>query len=429
MVMYAGRPVEIAGRGPDLPLAASPLHPRPAGLGAGRPGPIKQRLTPIPGQPPSLIRLPAGCPFHPRCPLAMQRCREEEPPLIDVGEPGQCSACWLRGRTRRAQSDVTPRPRCRTVSGSRTSTKYFPAGRSLVHPRGAGTVQAVDGISLAVAAGQTLGIVGETGCGKSTLARCIARLLPADLRPDRVRRPGHHHAVPPRAAAGAARPPDDLPGPVQLAQPAAAGSDRSSPSRSIVHKAVPRAGAAARVQQLMELVGLNPEHYNRFPAEFSGGQRQRIGIARALAISPKLLICDEPVSALDVSIQAQIINLLADLQAELQLGYVFIAHDLTVIEHVSDRVAVMYLGKIVETGQAEAIYSAPRHHYTTALLAAASVPDPDRAELGRRRSLSGDVPSPMDPPSGCRFRTRCPAAQATVLRARAAAGACVWTRR
>jgi oligopeptide/dipeptide ABC transporter ATP-binding protein len=289
-------------------------------------------------------------------------------------------------------------------------TKHFPVGRSFVHPRGAATVRAVDGISLAVAPGQTLGIVGETGCGKSTLARCIARLYPLtsgqivfdgqdittlsrrDMRP--VRRDMQMVFQDPFSSLNARR---------------RVGSIIAEPL--IVHKAVPRNGLRARVQQLMDMVGLNPEHYNRFPADFSGGQRQRIGIARALAINPKLLICDEPVSALDVSIQAQIINLLADLQAELQLGYVFIAHDLTVIEHVSDRVAVMYLGKIVETGRAEAIYEAPRHHYTKALLAAASIPDPDRAELRQGAALSGELPSPMDPPSGCRFRTRCPAAQ------------------
>jgi oligopeptide/dipeptide ABC transporter ATP-binding protein len=289
-------------------------------------------------------------------------------------------------------------------------TKYFPAGRSLVHPRGAATVRAVDGISLTVAPGQTLGIVGETGCGKSTLARCIARLYPLtsgqvmfdgldittlsrrDLRP--VRRNLQMVFQDPFSSLNGRR---------------RVGSIIAEPL--IVHRTVPRGGLRARVQQLMELVGLNPEHYNRFPAEFSGGQRQRIGIARALAINPKLLICDEPVSALDVSIQAQIINLLADLQAELRVGYVFIAHDLAVVEHVSDHVAVMYLGKIVETGRAEAIYQAPRHHYTAALLSAASVPDPDRAELRQESALSGEIPSPTDPPSGCRFRTRCPAAQ------------------
>jgi peptide/nickel transport system ATP-binding protein len=287
--------------------------------------------------------------------------------------------------------------------------KHFPVRQSLVQ-RGGAAVRAVDGVSLSVTEGETLGIVGETGCGKSTLARCASRLYP--LTSGRIDFDGQDITGLSRRQLRSVRRNVQMvfQDPFSSLNPRRrVGSIIADPL--VIHGTVARAKLRARVQELMELVGLNPEHYNRFPADFSGGQRQRIGIARALGLQPKLLICDEPVSALDVSIQAQIINLLADLQAELGLTYVFIAHDLSVVEHVSDRVAVMYLGKVVEVAEAGRLYAAPRHPYTAALLSAAWIPDPDRATAREQIVLSGEVPSPVDPPSGCRFHTRCPWAQ------------------
>ncbi|HEX5878196.1 MAG TPA: oligopeptide/dipeptide ABC transporter ATP-binding protein [Actinomycetota bacterium] len=288
--------------------------------------------------------------------------------------------------------------------------KHFPITQGVIFQREVGRVHAVDGVDLEVFPGETLGIVGETGCGKSTLARLISRLLPVTegtiefdgqdithLKGNGLRSlrreiqmifQDPYSSLNPRKRVGAIiGDPFDIHG---LAE----GKERKQ-----------------RVQELMEVVGLNPEHYNRFPAEFSGGQRQRIGVARALALRPKLIICDEPVSALDVSIQAQVVNLLEDLQAEFHLTYVFIAHDLSVVRHVSDRVAVMYLGKVVELADARRLYAEPKHPYSGALLSAVPVPDPDKVHERKRVILLGDVPSPIDPPSGCRFHPRCPKAQ------------------
>jgi oligopeptide transport system ATP-binding protein len=289
--------------------------------------------------------------------------------------------------------------------------KHFPIRQGAVVRRQIGAVRAVDGVSLDVHRGETLGLVGETGCGKSTLARCATRLQPLTsgsvefddrdisgfsrraLRP--VRRQIQMIFQDPYGALNPRR---------------RVGSIIGDPFA--IHGIADGAERKRRVQDLMALVGLNPEHYNRFPADFSGGQRQRIGVARALALRPALVVCDEPVSALDVSIQAQILNLLADLQRELGLTYVFIAHDLSVVEHVSDRVAVMYLGRIVELAGAAELYANPRHPYTAALLSAASVADPDEADRRERIVLTGDVPSPVNPPTGCHFHPRCPKAQA-----------------
>jgi oligopeptide/dipeptide ABC transporter ATP-binding protein len=286
------------------------------------------------------------------------------------------------------------------------SGKLFRGAREFVH--------AVDGVTLEVRQGETLGLVGETGCGKSTLARCIARLYDltsgsivfdgrdiSRLRPRQLRPLRREMQIIFQDPYGSLNPRRRV------------GSIIGDPYA--IHGLSGDRDRKTQVQEVMELVGLNPEHFNRFPAEFSGGQRQRIGVARALALRPKLIICDEPVSALDVSIQAQIINLLADLQKHLGLTYIFIAHDLSVVRHVSNRVGVMYLGKIVELAPVEDLYTSPRHPYANALLSAVPIPDPDQAERRHQIILVGDVPSPINVPSGCRFHPRCPKARQTCV--------------
>jgi oligopeptide/dipeptide ABC transporter ATP-binding protein len=289
-------------------------------------------------------------------------------------------------------------------------TKHFPVRVGGLIPRTIGQVQAVDDVSLVIRRGKTLGLVGETGSGKSTLARCVAGLIP--VTSGRVMFDGRDIT---NLSRGAMRP---VRREVQMIfqDPYSSLNPRRRVGSIIgdpfaVHKIATGAERKRQVQDLMERVGLNPEHYNRFPSEFSGGQRQRIGVARALALRPKLIICDEPVSALDVSIQAQVLNLLSDLQKDYGLTYLFIAHDLEVVRHVSDSVAVMYLGRIGEAGPEGDVYGSPRHPYTAALLSAAPAADPDTAASRQRIILTGDVPSPIDPPSGCRFHPRCPKAQ------------------
>jgi oligopeptide/dipeptide ABC transporter ATP-binding protein len=288
--------------------------------------------------------------------------------------------------------------------------KEFPVASSKLFRRSTDAVHAVDGVSFELRKGETLGLVGETGCGKSTLARCITRLY--SITGGTVNFNGRDIT---NLEGSALR---DVRREVQMIFQDPYGS--LNPRRRVgsiisdpflIHGMLDGAALKRRVQELMELVGLNPEHYNRFPNEFSGGQRQRIGVARALALQPKLIVCDEPVSALDVSIQAQIINLLSDLQAELGLTYLFIAHDLSVVQHVSDRVAVMYLGKVAELADVDDLYGHPRHPYSNALLSAVPVADPNAAAQRERIVLIGDVPSPINPPSGCHFHTRCPKAQ------------------
>jgi oligopeptide/dipeptide ABC transporter ATP-binding protein len=289
-------------------------------------------------------------------------------------------------------------------------TKHFPITRGVIFQRKIGAVQAVDGVDLDIHAGETLGIVGETGCGKSTTARLIMRLL--DATAGEISFDGHDITRLKGAALKAMRREMQI----IFQDPQSSLNPRKTIGSIIgepfsIHGMLREKSERKReVQRLMETVGLNPEHYNRYPHEFSGGQRQRIGVARALALNPKLLIADEPVSALDVSIQAQVLNLLRDLQRRFGLTVVFIAHDLSVVRHMCDRVAVMYLGKVVEAGPNEALYDFPRHPYTAALLAAVPVADPS-LHGSERRLLSGDVPSPANPPSACRFHTRCPKAQ------------------
>jgi peptide/nickel transport system ATP-binding protein len=288
--------------------------------------------------------------------------------------------------------------------------KHFPITRGIVIQRKIGAVQAVDGVSFDVHRGETLGIVGETGCGKSTTARLMMRLL--DATAGEVRFDGQDITKLKGARLKAIRREMQMifQDPYSSLNPRkTVGSIVGQPFA--IHGLQTGKGERKRaVQELMETVGLNPEHYNRYPHEFSGGQRQRIGVARALALKPKLLIADEPVSALDVSIQAQVLNLLRDMQRQLGLTLVFIAHDLSVVRHMCDRVAVMYLGRVVEIGPADPVYDYPRHPYTGALLSAVPVADPS-ARKDERTLLSGDVPSPANPPSACRFHTRCPKAQ------------------
>jgi len=415
-VTYAGRVVENASA---QEIFTRPAHPYTEALLASvlRPNLKGQRLAVIKGTPPDPARLPSGCSFHPRCQYALDLCIQVAPPAYVAG-PHRVSACHRWEELLPTGADeisggitaiATPSSKTEqnVVLEVRDLVKHFPLRRGIVFKKTIGTVKSVDGLSLNLRRGETLGVVGESGCGKSTLAKLLTalerptsgevRILGEDigrLSGKNLKRARRH---------------------IQLIfqDPYTSLDPRMTIDNIIrepldVHGVGSGSGARRqRVRELLEIVGLNPDHAWRYPHQFSGGQRQRIGIARALALRPEILVCDEPVSALDVSVQAQIMNLFAELQTEFGLSYIFIAHNLSVVEHFADRVAVMYLGKVVETGTGEDIYRRAGHPYTQALLSAAPAPDPRLERQAARILLQGEVPSPVDPPSGCRFRTRC----------------------
>lgn len=423
LVMYAGRPVEQA---PVDELFARPAMPYTMGLLGAVPRPDRgenRRLVPIQGNPPSLVDLPVGCPFAARCPLVEDRCRTAEPDLLPVaGRPETLAACVRADEL--AEQGVTfedayevaeaaestlesvPRDEREVVLEVEGLKRHFPLTKGGFLRRRVGTVKAVDGVTFDVRAGETVALVGESGSGKTTTLLEIMKLeAPQGGRVAVLGKNLEELSKRERA---------ELRRDLQIVfQDPMSSLDPRMPVYDVLAEPLKvhgwsRQKVNARIDELMKLVGLNPDHVDRFPSQFSGGQRQRIAIARALAVNPRLIVLDEPVSALDVSIQAGVINLLEDLQAELGVAFLFVAHDLSVIRHISSRVAVMYLGQVVESGDTEAVFTSPRHPYTQALLSAVPLPDP-QLERGRRRVvLEGDLPSPVEEIPGCRFASRCP---------------------
>ncbi len=420
-VMYAGRPVE---QGTVDEIFYRPRMPYTIGLLGSVPrldATEKQALATLDGNPPSVVNLPPGCPFAPRCPMATVACTAEEPALEATDHPDHLAACIHSGKIAaggltyadifplppipHSALEQVPRDERETVLKLEGMHRHYPLMKGAVIRRRIGTVYAVDGIDLEIKKGETLGLVGESGCGKSSTLLEVLNLKPPTGgnvvvlgRDVRSLRAADRKAM--RAD-------------VQVVfQDPMASLDPRMPVFDLIAEPMgvfsyDRARIEKRVNELLRLVGLEPGHASRYPQQFSGGQRQRIGIARALALEPKLIVLDEPVSALDVSIQAGVINLLDELKAKLELSYLFVAHDLAVIRHIADRVAVMYLGRIVEIGDVDDVYDHPTHPYTQALLSAIPIPDPDKERSRQRILLTGDLPSPANPPSGCRFRTRC----------------------
>jgi peptide/nickel transport system ATP-binding protein len=437
MVMYAGTAVESASA--DEVFYRSRM-PYTLGLLGSLPRldvDSREPLRPIPGAPPSLINLAPGCPFAPRCPIVYGRCVEEEPRLapFEADDVEHIAAChrsgelagvgtelfaptWSDTGDAEAIAEVIAEapaariadPADQVVITVTDLVKHFPIRGGGLIRRQTGEVQAVSGVSFELKQRETLGLVGESGSGKSTTARTVLQLL--EPTAGSVVYDGQDLTKKTRRQMRPVR--QDL---QVVFQDPFASLDPRMPVGDIVAEPLRVHGrwtsrtGPQRVSELFRMVGLNPEHRNRYPHEFSGGQRQRVGVARALALDPKVLVLDEPVSALDVSIQAGVVNLLEELQDRLGLAYLFIAHDLSVVRHICDRVAVMYLGKIMETGTRSQVYESPSHPYTQALLSAVPVPDPELERRRERIILTGDVPSAAAPPSGCRFRTRCWKAQ------------------
>jgi peptide/nickel transport system ATP-binding protein len=423
-VMYAG---EIVEEGPVDEIFANPSHPYTYALLESIPREDKERLTPIGGNVPDLIDMPEGCNFADRCPWAHEECVGGEIPSLQHGGSNvdHRSKCVLEDFD--TDEYAADRESIRTESTHGIGEPILEVGGLKKHFERAedlldkwlssesGSVKAVDGVSFDVRAGETLGLVGESGCGKSTTGETILRLLePTD---GSVLFAGEDLAELDKEELRAKRREMQI-----IFQDPLSSLDPRMTVGQIIREPLtihdlpeddPREGTSRREQrrdrvlELVEEVGLSPEQIDRYPHELSGGQRQRVGIARALAVDPDFIVCDEPVSALDVSVQAQILNLLEDLQEEFGLTFLFIAHDLSVVRHVSDRVAVMYLGEVVEVADTDELFADPKHPYTRALLSSIPVPDPT-ADTDDRVILEGDVPSPIDPPSGCRFRTRCP---------------------
>ena len=422
-VMYAAR---LAEQGSAADVFAKPLHPYTAGLLRSVPRldrPRGRKLETIDGLPPNLLDPPPGCRFAPRCAARIDRCEREVPPLAQV-EPHRHSACLRAGEMARVGpaglglQSANPQPpatksldKTKPLLAIRDLKTYFEVGAGIqVFKRARSEVRAVDGLSFDIFRGETVGLVGESGCGKTTVGRTLLRLEEATggkflfEGTDVTRAEGQRLKDYRRKIQVIFQDPFS-----SLNPRMAIGEIIAEPMH--VYKLVPDGRAArAKVAELLAQVGLFDYMAERYPHELSGGQRQRVGIARALAMQPSFIVCDEPVSALDVSIQAQIMNLLEELQQKYQLTFLFIAHDLAVVRHISDRVIVMYLGKVMEIADRDALYAEPLHPYTQALLDAVPIPDPALEAKREYRVLGGEVPSPLDPPRGCVFHTRCPLA-------------------